>query len=96
MSNMWNTLSKTYSVAKAILTGKDVGEDRLRERLKICSECELVKVQGQLMRCGICGCAVKESGLVNLARYEETDQYGCKYVDPKTKERYSKWKRAGV
>ena len=84
-------LGKTLSFAKAMLTGTDVGEERLKKRLEVCSTCDLVnKSQAGLMRCGICGCKLKEKGLQNLARYEETAQYGCKHPSG------SRWKANGV
>ncbi len=83
-------LHKTFTVAKALLFGKDVGEDRLRKRLKVCSVCDRVKLQGALMRCDICGCQLAESGLVNLARYETTKDYGCKHPNG------DQWKKAGI
>jgi hypothetical protein len=83
-------LHKTLSVAKALLWGKDVGEERLQKRLEICHKCDKVKAQGSLMRCGICGCKVADSGLFNLARYVEAGSYGCHHPDG------SKWKAAGV
>lgn len=81
---------KTFSVARALLTGTVVSRDQMRKRLEVCAKCDKVEVQGMLMRCGICGCQVAEQGLINLARYEETDLYGCKHEDG------SKWKAAGV
>lgn len=80
---------KTLTLAKAVLTGKDVGEDRLRKRLEVCAACPLVARQGDLMKCSICGCQVSEAKLINLARYEETKDYGCKA------EGGSKWQKAG-
>jgi hypothetical protein len=84
----------TITVARALLTGKDVGEDRLRRRLEICAGCDKVKFTDndgvKIMRCGICGCKLKEKGLVNLARFEEVNGYGCKHPVG------SKWRAAGV
>lgn len=82
--------AKTYTLAKALLTGETVSEERLRKRLEICRTCPNVEKNGNNMHCGICGCKVKESGLVNLARFEETNDYGCKHGDG------SQWKANGV
>lgn len=80
----------TFSVASALLWGTDVSKERLRKRLEICHDCSEVVISGTMMRCGICHCQVAEQGLINLARYEETSRYGCKY------ERGSRWKEANV
>lgn len=74
------------SLAKALLTGKDVSKERLKARLAVCSSCDYRDETGNLIRCGICGCRVKDSGLINLARFEETKDYGCKFPGG------SKWK----
>ena len=87
---MLDLLKKSISVARALLTGKDVSPERLEKRLEVCSSCDMMVKDGALMRCGVCGCKVAENGLVNLARYEETGSYGCKHPDG------SKWKEAGV
>lgn len=83
-------LLKTFSVARALLTGTDVSRDTMRKRLEICASCDRVEVKGAMMRCGICQCKLAEQGLVNLARYEETESYGCHH------ENGSKWKEAGL
>ena len=84
-------LQKTLSLAIALLTGQDVGKDRMLKRLEICSKCDKVKHDGKLLRCGICGCKLKgDRSLINLTRYEETDRSGCKYPGG------SKWKKFGV
>lgn len=84
-------LKKTYTFAKAMLTGKHVSDEVLKKRLEICSQCELVnKSQAGYMLCGVCGCKIKEKGLQNLARYEETHNYGCKHPQG------SRWKNKGV
>jgi hypothetical protein len=90
MNIAMDVLHKTLTVSKALLWGTDVGEDFIRKRLEICAKCDKVRVKGKLMRCGICKCKVAESGLVNLARYEETKDYGCKHPQG------SKWKKAGL
>tara|TARA_A100000172_G_scaffold16178_1_gene8685 strand:- start:406 stop:690 length:285 start_codon:yes stop_codon:yes gene_type:complete len=83
-------MKATMSFASALLTGEDVSKDRLAKRLEICAACDLVEMDGDQMVCGICGCKIKEKGLQNLARYEETAGYGCKHPDG------SKWKANGV
>jgi len=83
-------IKATYTVALALLTAKDVSRERLRKRLEICSSCEKVYLSGKVMKCGVCNCTLSQSGLINLARYEETDSYGCKHPDG------SRWKNAGA
>jgi uncharacterized paraquat-inducible protein A len=85
-----NWMKATLSFATALLTGEDVSKDRLTQRLEICAACDLVEIHESQMVCGICGCKLKETGLQNLARYEETAGYGCKHPDG------SKWKANGV
>jgi len=84
-----DAFSKTYTLTKALLTGRDVSPEQMQARLEICRACDKVTLKGMLMRCSICGCQVKESGLINLARYRETADYGCKHDSG------SKWKAAG-
>ena len=51
----------------------------------------VVEFDGHVLRCGVCGCKLKDdNSLINLARYEEGEKYGCKHPDG------SKWKEAGV
>ena len=83
-------IKKTFTFAKAVVAGTDVTEERLQKRLEICSDCDHMRLNDSLMTCGICGCKLKESGLQNLARYEETSDYGCKHPDG------SQWKNNGV
>lgn len=85
-------VTKTISLASAIVFGERVSDERLKERIKICSECPKSEVNSEgLMNCGICGCALKgDRSLVNLALYEETDKYGCKAPGG------SRWKAADV
>jgi len=84
-------LQKTITLATALLTGETVSQDVLAKRIEICSECDKVIKKGDVMRCGICGCKIKgDKSLVNLARFVETDRYGCKYKGG------SKWKKAGA
>jgi hypothetical protein len=81
----------TISVASALLTGQDVSLERLEARLKICAACPEVKRDGDKLKCGICGCkVVGTKQLINLARFEETDKYGCKHKEG------SQWKKGGV
>lgn len=89
---------KILSAATALLTGADVSEERVRRRLEICSVCPKVKKQEGVngivtMICGLCGCKVKDlkdHNILNLARYEETKSYGCKFPGG------SRWAKAGV
>lgn len=89
MSIVPEMFTKTFSLAKALLTGEDVGEERMLARLEVCKVCPVVKATPNGMSCGICGCRIKgDKSLINLARYEETDQYGCKFKGG------SRWKAA--
>mgnify|MGYP001564857468 CR=1 FL=1 len=84
-------LEKVISLSTALISGKDVSAERIAKRLEICSSCEKVQVDDAgNMSCGVCGCALKEKGLINLARYEEQTGLGCKYPGSG-----SKWKAAG-
>lgn len=89
---MSNWFTKTLSLARALLTGQDVSDERIQKRVEICTACELVvKHEDGLMSCGVCGCRLKgDRSLINLVRYEETPVYGCKH--PKG----SRWKESGV
>lgn len=84
-------LQKAWTLGKALLTGRNVSADRMRERIEICSNCELVEVQGEKLQCGVCGCGLSNSpALINLARFEETEDYGCQHPLG------SRWKEKGV
>lgn len=89
-NNPQSVMKATYSFAKALLTGQDVPKDHLVKRLEICAQCDLMRLIDDMMTCGICGCKLKEKGLQNLARYEETKEYGCKHPDG------SQWEKNGV
>ena len=90
-------IAKAVSLGQALLTGNTVDKETIRKRIEICGGCELVNVNKEgRMACGICGCKLdSENRLVNLARYVETDQYGCMYEEEEGV-RKSKWKEAGV
>lgn len=86
---------KMKIVAGALLFGKVISKERMEKRLDICRPCEYVKQQGEglaaLYRCGICKCKLKvDATLINLARYEETNKYGCRHPLG------SRWKKQGV
>ena len=83
---------KTWTLAKALLTGETVSDERLQKRLEICSKCPKVRINTRgKMKCGICGCRIRgDRALINLARFEETADYGCKYSAG------SRWKAQGV
>jgi len=90
-------ITKAMSVAKAILTGENVPPEVLEQRLAICRGCDLVRVKmnhrtkEEMVSCGVCGCKLKgDRSLVNLARYVETDEYGCKHPSG------SRWAAAGL
>jgi len=79
------------SLAKAVATGTRVSDERIDKRLEICAACPKVIKASSGLKCGICGCKVKgDRSLVNLALYEETDKYGCKFPGG------SKWKEGGA
>lgn len=92
---------KMISFSKAMMFGTtDISPERLAKRLEICSECPLVIHKGGTnFECGVCGCQLSaDKRLRNLARFEETKDYGCyRYYDdnPELPER-SAWKRGGV
>jgi len=82
---------KTISLARALICGEHVNEERVKKRIEICSTCQHVEEVDNLMRCGICGCRVRgDRSLINLALYEETGEYGCKHPAG------SRWKAEGV
>ena len=83
-------ISKTFSLAQALISGETISEERLAQRLEVCAVCPYVRQTNGAMSCGICGCRLKgDKSLINLARYEETDKYGCKSKGG------SRWKKAG-
>lgn len=86
------SLKRAISAAKAILFGQKVCEQRLETRLRVCGQCPYSKERTDThMVCDICGCGLpKQAKLLNLALYEETDDYGCKHPEG------SRWKAAGV
>jgi len=87
------SLKNLWSVASALFLGNGVESDRRKRRLEICRSCELLIFDeaNKVARCGICGCKLSgKENLVDLLRFEETDQYGCKHPEG------SKWKKAGV
>jgi hypothetical protein len=93
-----NIVEKTLSFAKAATTGVPVSDERMNARLDICSTCIFLQVDSaDNLRCGVCRCPMSNKpDTRNLIRYEETPSYGCKFEDPDTGEKYSKWKAAGV
>ena len=85
------------SLCSALFHGEGVEMDRREARLKICMDCTNVinnkrKSGQQIIKCGLCGCKVSggDTRLINLARYEETENYGCKHSEG------SQWKKNGV
>ena len=87
-----NMASKVLSFTKALFLGKYVSKERIKKRIQICSGCSYLKI-GDCgnMNCGICGCKVSgDASLTNLAKYEETPDYGCKHPQG------SRWKNGGV
>lgn len=89
-----NLSQSLFSLASALLTGEHVSPERVQKRLEICVDCPYsIKSKTNIgkTKCGICGCKIKgDKSLINLALYEETEQYGCKAPAG------SKWKEAGV
>jgi heterodisulfide reductase subunit A-like polyferredoxin len=90
-------IEKVISAAKALLTGENVSEEILKARIEICSKCPYAKRRTQNgesvpVACNVCGCAVStnSSKIINLARFVETDSYGCKHPSG------SQWKAAGL
>lgn len=88
-------VEQAVSLAMAITTGEVVDEETVKKRLSVCQGCPLVEVTGhaekRVLRCGICGCRIKgDKSLFNLARYKETNSYGCKHPSG------SRWKAAGL
>ena len=87
------SLKNLWSVASALFFGSGIETDRRKRRLEICRSCDLLVFDevNKVARCGICGCKLSgKENLVDLLRFEETDQYGCKHPTG------SKWKKAGV
>jgi len=84
--------STVTAVSSALMFGKGVTPERRQKRLEICSSCDKMVFDGQIMRCGMCGCKLhgQSGALVDLLRYEETPRYGCKHPHG------SRWKAAGV
>ena len=96
MAKQW-WVKKVFSLCSALFSGEGVEMDRREARLNICLECPNVinskrKSGQENIKCGLCGCKVSggDTSLVNLARYEETDKYGCKHSEG------SQWKKHGV
>ena len=90
-----NLIRKTISLASAIVSGRRISADRIRNRIEICARCRFVRIRktrnGRKLNCRICGCRLRgDRSLINLARYEETRHYGCKHP------RGSRWKKSGV
>lgn len=89
--NIQELFKKTLSLATAITSGEKISDERIAKRLAICSTCDKLIQKDGCMACSICGCKLKGNrSLTNLALYNETEKYGCKY------EGGSKWKAAGV
>ena len=93
------TLTNLFSLASAIVTGKKISPERMRQRLAVCMECDRMRSDGSNWRCGVCGCKLDapdavndqlKSRLINLVLYEETARYGCKHGTG------SRWKKAGI
>jgi hypothetical protein len=88
-------IQKTISLAIALTTGRRVSDERIRRRIEICSRCRYVRIRktkggGRKLNCGICGCRLRgRRALLNLARYEETQRWGCKHPEG------SRWKAQG-
>lgn len=90
---------KMLSVAYALMFGKGVSLERRQKRFEICTKCPNANASQRyndtiLVQCGICGCKVRNQSsnvfLLSLAKYEETNQYGCRFPGG------SRWKAAGV
>ena len=85
-------LKDTLSVATALITGKNISKERIEARLIICSTCEYLRINNNILTCGICNCnLMKQDALYDLTRFEENQPlWGCKHASG------SKWKEAGV
>ena len=93
-------VAKLKSLTKAILLGSRLPPERIEKRLEVCFDCDHVLVlqvantnspERQKVACGICQCRLSGNReLLNLAAYEETNDYGCHH--PKG----SQWKKNGV
>lgn len=82
MAVSFKYFSGALSIARALLFGTDVSPERLKARLAICRVCDYSERKGSIMKCSVCGCALRENGsLINLARYETTSSYGCHHPD---------------
>lgn len=95
-------LKKGFTALRVILTADHVPEEQVLKRLDICASCDksILLEDGRnqaSIKCGICGCSSSNNmdSILNLALYEETPSSGCKYVNPETRQRQSKWKDAG-
>jgi len=87
----FDAFTKTLNLLRAVVAGEVVSEERMKARLVVCSTCPHVGELNGQMRCGICGCRLKgDKSLLNLARFEETGSYGCKFSGG------SRWKKIGV
>jgi len=85
-----NIFQKALSAISALVSGETVGEMQMRKRVEVCAQCEYVREANGEMRCGICGCKISgDRGILNLAKFVETDSYGCKHPNG------SQWKANG-
>ena len=83
------TPGRVASFARAVLTGKYVGQEIVDERIGICSSCEYRRTEpGQTDNhdagtfCGLCGCTLARESkkITSLAAYEENlPTWGCKH-----------------
>lgn len=91
MPNKKNLVSKAASVTSALLFGKKVSAARIKARMEVCSDCLFSEIENGKLSCGICGCGISGSpSALNLAQYEETEEYGCHHPQG------SRWKKFDV
>jgi len=85
----FRTIKRAISLSMAIAFGERVPSNIIRQRIRICYQCDKLRYKGEYnaMRCNACNCPLnKNRRLVNLANYKETKRYGCHHPNG------SKWK----
>ena len=89
------TFKQAQSFGQAIVTGKYVANEILKERVAICGKCEFLRIDPNGHEwCAVCGCKTssEDRKINNLAAYEENlPKWGCKY--PKRHYGIGGWKR---
>ncbi len=86
-------VSAIVPIAHSIIFGKEVSDERYEKRVEICKACPLMLLDdNNEPHCGICQCKIKakKNAIVNFAKFEENERYGCKHPLG------SRWKENGV